>query len=174
MSGRTQRAAGGASGAARPTTASAAGSTAATLPADDLIIDDLIVEGAAVLTVDPEWRIFEPGYVAVRDGRIAAAGPAAEAAGRSAARRIDARGRLLMPGFVNTHTHVPMSAFRGAGEDMPDRLLRFLFPLERDLVKPDLVYWSSLFCLAEMALSGTTTFADMYYFEDEAAKATEK
>jgi len=174
VSGRTLRAAGGAGGAAQPAAASKAGSAAAALPADDLIVDDLIVEGAAVLTVDPEWQIFEPGYVAVKDGRIAAAGPAAEAAGRSAARRIDARGKLLTPGFVNTHTHVPMSAFRGAGEDMPDRLLRFIFPLERDLVRPELVYWSSLFCLAEMALSGTTTFADMYYFEDEVAKATEK
>jgi cytosine/adenosine deaminase-related metal-dependent hydrolase len=165
VSGPTQRAAGGAGGAAQPAgKAEPAGFGG----------DDLIVEGAAVLTVDPEWRIFEPGYVAVKDGRITAAGPAAEAAGRSAARRIDARGRLLMPGFVNTHTHVPMSAFRGAGEDMPDRLLRFIFPLERDLVRPDLVYWSSLFCLTEMALSGTTTFADMYYFEDEVAKATEK
>ena len=150
-----------------------AGGAAHTVAAE-LLADDLIVEGAAVLTVDPEWRIYEPGYVAVKDGRITAVGPAADAAGRSAARRIDATGRLLMPGFVNTHTHVPMSAFRGAGEDMPDRLLRFIFPLERDLVRPDLVYWSSLFCLAEMALSGTTTFADMYYFEDEVAKATEK
>ena len=53
-------------------------------------------------------------------------------------------------------------------------MTRFLFPLERDLVRPNLVYWSALYCLAEMALSGTTTFADMYYFEDEVAKATEK
>ena len=107
MSGRTQRAAGGAGGAAQP-----APPLANAPIVDDLLVDDLLVEGAAVLTVDPEWRIYEPGYVAVRNGKIAAVGPAADAAGRSAARRIDATGRLLMPGFVNTHTHVPMSAFR--------------------------------------------------------------
>ncbi|MCX7025984.1 MAG: amidohydrolase [Spirochaetes bacterium] len=78
-----------------------------------------------------------------------------------------------MPGFVNAHTHVPMSAFRGACEDVKDRLLRVLFPLERDLVRPGLVYRSTLYCLAEMALSGTTTFADMYYFEDQVAAAAE-
>jgi len=138
------------------------------------VISDLVIEGATILTIDPEWRIFEPGYLAVKDGRIVAVGPAAEGAAIQARRRIDARGKLLMPGFVNTHTHVPMSAFRGACEDVKDRLIRFLFPLERDLVRPELVYWSTLYCLAEMARSGTTTFADMYYFEDEVAKATKK
>ncbi|MDP2791500.1 MAG: amidohydrolase [Rectinemataceae bacterium] len=136
--------------------------------------NDCVIEGATILTVDPEWRIFEPGYLAVRDGRISAVGPAEEGAAIQAERRIDAAGKLLMPGFVNTHTHVPMSAFRGACEDVKDRLTRFLFPLERDLVKPELVYWSTLYCLTEMARSGTTTFADMYYFEDEVAKATKK
>jgi cytosine/adenosine deaminase-related metal-dependent hydrolase len=144
------------------------------LVVDDLLVDDLLVEAAAILTLDPEWRIFEPGYVAVRNGRIRAVGPAEEGATLPARRRIDASGKLLMPGFVNAHTHVPMSAFRGAGEDVKDRLLRVLFPLERDLVRPGLVYRATLYCLAEMALSGTTTFADMYYFEDEVAKATEK
>ncbi|PKL06538.1 MAG: amidohydrolase [Spirochaetae bacterium HGW-Spirochaetae-9] len=138
------------------------------------MISDLLIEGATILTIDPEWRIFEPGYIAVKDGRIVALGPAEEGAAIQARRRIDTRGKLLLPGFVNTHTHVPMSAFRGACEDIKDRLTRFLFPLERDLVRPELVYWSTLYCLTEMARSGTTTFADMYYFEDEVAKATKK
>jgi len=107
----------------------------------------------------------------VKDGRIAAVGPAAEAAGLEAARVIDGRGKLVMPGFVNAHTHVPMAAFRGACEDVPDRLLRYIFPMERELVTPELVYWSSLFSLVEMLRSGTTAFADMYYFENEVAKA---
>jgi cytosine/adenosine deaminase-related metal-dependent hydrolase len=77
-----------------------------------------------------------------------------------------------MPGFVNAHTHVPMAAFRGACEDVRDRLLRYIFPMERELVTPELVYWSSLFSLTEMSRSGTTAFADMYYFEHEVAKAT--
>ncbi len=133
---------------------------------------DLLVKNAAVLTVDKDMSIHESGYLAVKDGRIAAVGPAAEAAGREAARVIDAHGKLVMPGFVNAHTHVPMAAFRGACEDVRDRLLRYIFPMERKLVSPELVYWSSLFSLAEMLRSGTTAFADMYYFEDEVAKAT--
>ena len=135
-------------------------------------LDDLIVEGAAVLTVDPEWRVFEPGYLALRDGRIRAVGPAAEGKRSEAKRRIDARGKLVMPGFVNAHTHAAMAAFRGACEDVRDRVTRYLLPMELALVKPELVYWSTLYCLAEMARSGTTTFADMYYFEDEVAEAT--
>jgi len=79
-----------------------------------------------------------------------------------------------MPGLVNTHTHISMAAFRGACEDIPNRLTKVIFPLERDLVTRDLTYWSALYCLVEMARSGTTTFADMYYFEDEVAKATDK
>jgi cytosine/adenosine deaminase-related metal-dependent hydrolase len=90
------------------------------------------------------------------------------------ARRIDARGRLVLPGFVNTHTHVPMAAFRSAGDDVRDRLLRYIFPMERLLVDADLVYRSSRYCLAEMLCSGTTTFADMYYFEEEVARAAKE
>jgi cytosine/adenosine deaminase-related metal-dependent hydrolase len=137
------------------------------------IYDDLIVEAAAVVTVDPEWRIFSPGFMAVKDGRISALGPQAEGELREAAGRIKAPRALMMPGFVNAHTHISMAAFRGACEDMPDRLTRFIFPMERDLVDRDLTYWSALHSLVEMARSGTTTFADMYYFEDEVARATD-
>ena len=136
--------------------------------------DDLIVEAAAVVTVDPGWRILSPGYIAVKDGRISALGPAAEGRLRAAKRRVQAPRAFLMPGMVNTHTHISMAAFRGACEDIPNRLTKVIFPLERDLVTRDLTYWSALYCLAEMARSGTTTFADMYYFEDEVAKATDK
>ncbi|HET7838293.1 MAG TPA: amidohydrolase [Rectinemataceae bacterium] len=134
----------------------------------------LLIEGCAVLTMDAEYRIFDPGFVAVRDGAIVGLGPAAEAAHWTAARRIDARGRLLMPGFVNAHTHVAMAAFRGACEDLDDRLVRFIFPMEKSLVSRDLVFESTRFCLAEMARSGTTCFADMYYFEDEVARAADQ
>ncbi|MCX7026078.1 MAG: hypothetical protein NT061_01015, partial [Spirochaetes bacterium] len=111
-------------------------------PAAKPEIDELIVEAEAVLTVDSEWNLYSPGYLAVREGRISAIGPAAEAKGRKAARRIDAGRSLLMPGFVNTHTHIAMAAFRGACEDAPDRLTRFIFPMERNLVTQDLTYWS--------------------------------
>ena len=139
----------------------------------DRMRDDLIVEAAAVVTVDPEWKVFAPGFVAVKDGRISALGPAAEGERREAVQRVRAPRAFAMPGFVNAHTHISMAAFRGACEDMPDRLTRFIFPMERDLVDRDLTYWSALHSLVEMARSGTTTFADMYYFEDEVARATD-
>jgi cytosine/adenosine deaminase-related metal-dependent hydrolase len=134
---------------------------------------DLLIEGATVVTVDAAYSLHEEGFVAVKDGAILAVGAGAAPAELEAARRVDGRGCVLMPGFVNTHTHVAMAAFRGAGEDREDRLTRFLFPMEKALVDRDLVREASAFCLAEMALSGTTTFADMYYFEDEVARATE-
>jgi 5-methylthioadenosine/S-adenosylhomocysteine deaminase len=139
---------------------------------------DLFITGCAVVCVDRGGTIHDPGFLAVKGGLIAATGPAEapEAAWfRSrAGESFDARGMVAFPGFVNTHTHVPMSAFRGAAEDAPDRLHRFLFPLERRLLTRELVREAALFTMAEMALSGTTTFADMYYFEDEIAKAANR
>ena len=135
---------------------------------------DFTIEGAAVLAMDADYSLYDPGYVAVSRGAILSAGPLAAMGDIGAPLRIDGRGCLLMPGFVNTHTHVAMAAFKGAGEDMPDRLARFLFPMEKALVERELVRDASLFCLAEMARSGTTTFADMYYFEDEVAKAARR
>lgn len=136
---------------------------------------DLYIGDCAVVTVDGSWTVHERGFIAVKGGKIAAVGdsgsPEASSWRSGAAEAIDARGMLATPGFVNTHTHIAMSAFRGACEDAPDRLRKYLFPLEKVLVGPSLVHDASLFTLAEMARSGTTTFADMYYFEDEVAKA---
>lgn len=87
---------------------------------------------------------------------------------------IDGRGGILLPGFVNTHCHVSMVPFRSMGDDCPDRLRRFLFPLELEAMTPELVYWGALYGIAEMFLSGTTTFLDMYYFEDRVAEACER
>lgn len=132
---------------------------------------DLLIENAAVLTVDPAWNLYEPGFLAVRGDSIAATGPMAERRAWEAGTTVDAAGMLLMPGFVNVHTHIPMAAFRGACEDLDDRLRKYIFPLEARLVDRDLVYRASRFCLVEMAASGTTCFADMYYFEDDVARA---
>ena len=87
---------------------------------------------------------------------------------------IDGQGGILLPGFVNTHCHVSMVPFRSMGDDCPDRLRRFLFPLELEAMTPELVYWGALYGIAEMFLSGTTTFLDMYYFEDHVAEACEQ
>ena len=85
--------------------------------------------------------------------------------------RIDARGGILLPGFVNTHCHVSMVPFRTMGDDCPDRLRRFLFPLENEAMTRELVYRGAVFGIGEMLLAGVTTFVDMYYFEDEVARA---
>ena len=85
---------------------------------------------------------------------------------------IDGTGKLLLPGFINTHTHVPMTVFRGLGDDMKDRLTRLLFPLENTCLNGEIVYGSSLLSLSEMLLSGTTCFADMYTFVNSTAKAS--
>ncbi len=84
---------------------------------------------------------------------------------------IDGTDKLLLPGFINTHTHVPMTVFRGLGDDMKDRLTRLLFPLENSCLNDDIVYGSALLSLSEMLLSGTTCFADMYTFTGATAKA---
>ncbi|OQY33246.1 MAG: hypothetical protein B6241_08220 [Spirochaetaceae bacterium 4572_59] len=85
---------------------------------------------------------------------------------------IDGTAKLLLPGFINTHTHVPMTIFRGLGDDMKDRLTRLLFPLENSCLNGDIVYASSLLSLSEMLLSGTTCFADMYTFTASTARAS--
>lgn len=85
---------------------------------------------------------------------------------------IDGTGKILLPGFINTHTHVPMTIFRGLGDDMKDRLTRLLIPLENSCLNSDIVYASSLLSLSEMILSGTTCFADMYTFINSTAKAS--
>ena len=148
---------------------------------------DILIQGGTVLTLDGDFSIDDPGYVAVRDGTIvgvgAMGGEGNDGASTDAARGapecgdwrgrevVDARGTIVIPGYVNTHTHVSMSPFRGAKEDAKDRLTRFIFPLEAQMVRPELVYDGALFTIAEMARSGTTCFADMYYFEEEVGRA---
>lgn len=136
---------------------------------------DLLVKGGTVVTVDPEMRVLAGGSVAVRDGKIAAVLAAGEAL-PAARETIDATGHLVIPGLVNTHGHVPMIVMRGIAEDLAlmDWLNGVVFPAEAKTVDPELVYWGTLLAGIEMARSGTTTFADMYYFEEEIARATEK
>jgi len=132
---------------------------------------DLIVTNGYVVTMNEGHEIVERGAVVVRDGRIVAVGPADIAARFTAAKVVDARGAIVMPGMVNTHTHVSMTVFRGLGDDVPDRLRKLIFPLEKALVDRELVYWGGLHGMIEMVEGGVTTFADMYYFEDEVARA---
>jgi 5-methylthioadenosine/S-adenosylhomocysteine deaminase len=136
---------------------------------------DLLLTNAAVLTMDEQMRQFEPGVVAVRGDRIVAAGQENDLRQRySADQVIDCGGKVLMPGLVNAHTHVPMTLLRGLADDLrlDVWLMGYMMPVEREFVSPDFVRLGTLLACAEMIRSGVTCFADMYYFEEDIAKAT--
>ena len=132
---------------------------------------DLIVTNAHVVTMNARKDVIEQGAVIIKDARIIAVGPAALADRYTAPKTIDAGGDLVLPGMINTHTHAPMTVFRGLGDDVPDRLRRFIFPLEKNLVNRELVYWGALHGIIEMIEGGVTTMVNMYYFEEEIARA---
>jgi 5-methylthioadenosine/S-adenosylhomocysteine deaminase len=137
---------------------------------------DLLVTGGTVVTVDEKFSVFSPGAVAVRKGEIVAVGPASEVGARYAGPRYDATGRIVMPGLVNTHTHAAMTLLRGLADDLPlDRwLTENIFPAEGKNVSAGFVYDGTLLAALEMIEGGTTTFADMYYFESDAARAVDR
>lgn len=129
----------------------------------------ILFEHAHILTMDDAYTELKDGWLLTDGGRIAALGE-----GRcmeACDERIDARGGILLPGFVNTHCHASMVPFRTMGDDCADRLRRFLFPLENEAMTRELVYLGARHGIAEMLLAGVTTFVDMYYFEDEVARA---
>jgi 5-methylthioadenosine/S-adenosylhomocysteine deaminase len=138
---------------------------------------DLVVTGARLVTVDEKFSLYDPGGMAVAGGKILAVGPSAEIERRFSARlHYDARGSIVMPGLVNTHTHAAMNLLRGIADDLPLEkwLTEHIFPAEAKNVSPEFVYDGTLEAALEMIESGTTTFADMYYFEADAARAVEK
>ncbi len=133
---------------------------------------DLAIVNAQVLTMDSEGTAFDEGVVVVRGDLIVAVG-GPELAGRYEAKRtIDAGGDIVMPGMINLHNHIPMVAFRGLGENgVDDRLFKFFFPLEKELLSRDLIRVASRHAAIELALSGVTLVTDMYYHEDEVARS---
>jgi 5-methylthioadenosine/S-adenosylhomocysteine deaminase len=138
---------------------------------------DLLVKGATIVTMDSNRRVLESGFIAVRGDEIIAIGTDVNAAfpkGITAKQTIDASGKLIIPGLINGHTHIPMVLMRGLKDDvtLDDWLRKFIFPAEARNVTEDYVRWGSRLALAEMIRSGTTTFADMYYFEDAEAEET--
>jgi 5-methylthioadenosine/S-adenosylhomocysteine deaminase len=136
---------------------------------------DLLVRGGIVVTMDAQERVLHGGAVAIRGETIQAVLAAGEPLPK-ARETIDARGHLVIPGLVNVHGHVPMVLMRGLADDLPllDWLHKVVFPAEAQHVTPSYVYQGTLLACLEMARSGTTTFADMYYFEDDIAQATDK
>jgi len=138
---------------------------------------DLIFSARYIVTMSGQRRLIENGAVAVRGERIVAVGTRAEIDRNwQPARRIDRPNALLAPGLINTHTHAAMSLFRGIADDLKlqDWLNNFIFPAEAKNVSPDFVRWGTRLACLEMLLSGTTTFTDMYYFEDVVAEAAKE
>ncbi len=127
-----------------------------------------------MLTMNPENTVFEHGTVVVSDGKIVAVGGPELTAKYQAKKVLDVKGDIVMPGLINTHTHGSMTVFRSLGDDVPDRLHRYIFPLENKLVSRDMVRTGANLANIEMIKGGVTTYADMYYFEDEVAKTVDK
>jgi 5-methylthioadenosine/S-adenosylhomocysteine deaminase len=135
-----------------------------------------IVTGT-IVTMDSARTIYDDGAVAIDGDRILAVGARAEIVARyQAPQTIDGRGKLILPGFINGHTHVPMTLFRGLHDDVTlnDWLYKYIFPAEAKNVTEDFVRWGTRLAAAEQIRSGVTTFADMYYFEDAIAEETKK
>ncbi len=132
---------------------------------------DIIIKNAYVLTMDPDAGDLKNGTVVIEDGKITEIG---ENTKESADTVIDAKGSVVMPGLVNTHTHAAMTLFRGYADDLQlaEWLQQHIWPAEAQLTAED-VYKGSLLACLEMIRSGTTSFADMYFFMDETAKAVE-
>lgn len=136
---------------------------------------DLIVTGGIVLTMNETRAVYEDGAVAVKGDEIVAVGSRNELEAKYAASQtIDAKGKLLLPGFINGHTHVPMTLFRGLHDDVTlnDWLYKYIFPAEAKNVNEEFVRWGMRLAAAEQIRGGVTTFADMYYFEDAVAEET--
>ncbi len=133
----------------------------------------LIVQGGTVITENAAHEVFSPGAVAIDGSDIVDVDRRETIAARyTAAQIVDARDHVVLPGLVNTHTHAPMAMYRGLADDLPLRewLERYIFPAEAKTVSPEFVRTGARLAVLEMIESGTTTFADMYYFEEEIAK----
>jgi 5-methylthioadenosine/S-adenosylhomocysteine deaminase len=135
---------------------------------------DIVLYNAHVLAMDQALTQHDPGAVAVAGDSILAVGPEkAIRADYSAASLVDCGGRILMPGLVNAHTHAAMTLLRGLADDLrlDVWLMGYMMPVEREFVSPDFVRLGTMLACAEMIRSGVTTFADMYYYEEDVAKA---
>ena len=133
---------------------------------------DILITGGTLLTMSDSMDIIENPVIGIRGGKIlfVEKGGAFQ---HSANEIIDASGSVIMPGLVNTHTHLPMVCFRGLADDLPlmDWLNNYIFPVEKKYVNRKMVYYGSMLAIAEMILSGTTTFCDGYFYESSIVRA---
>src|SRR5882724_9460318 len=136
---------------------------------------DLIVTHGLLVTMNGTRAVYDDGAVAIKGDVIVAVGPQSEVEAKYlASQAIDAKGKLVLPGFINGHAHVPMTLFRGLHDDVTlnDWLYKYIFPAEAKNVNEEFVRWGTRLAAAEQIRSGVTTFADMYYFEDAVAEET--
>jgi len=137
---------------------------------------DLVVHNGTIVTVNRAFEVIPKGLLCIKSGKFQRVEALSENPGLPAAKEtIDAGGGIIMPGLVNTHTHLPMTLFRGLADDLPlDAWLNeHIFPAENDHINPDNVRWGTLLACVEMLLSGTTTCCDGYFFEDQVAEAVQ-
>lgn len=138
---------------------------------------DALVIGGTIVTMDQTRRVISDGGIAISNGRIIAIGPRAEIeSGYTSRQRINATSKVITPGLINGHTHIPMVLFRGLADDLDlqEWLTKYIFPAEAKNVTEEFVRVGTRLGLAEMIRGGTTTYCDMYYFEDAIADETAK
>ena len=136
---------------------------------------DLILRNAIIITMDSDFHQYEPGAIAISGNTIQGIGLENDILKEFLSEKtIDCNNKVLMPGLVNAHTHVPMTLLRGLADDLrlDVWLMGYMMPVEREFVSPDFVRLGTQIACAEMIKSGITSFADMYYFEEDVAKAT--
>lgn len=134
---------------------------------------DLLLTNAILITMDEDYNMYEPGALAVKGDSILALGDEAEIKKEYTAKEtIDCGGKVLMPGLVNAHTHAAMTLLRGLADDLrlDVWLLGYIMPVEREFVDPDFVHLGTAIACAEYIRTGITSFADMYYFEEQVAE----
>ncbi len=133
---------------------------------------DLMIVNAQILTMNKDKKVYDNGVIVIKGNKIIAIGNNTLTSSYKAKKTIDADGDIAMPGMINLHNHIPMIAFRGLGENgEKDRLFKFFFPLEKKMLSRNLIRIASRQAAMELALSGVTMVADMYYHEDEVAKS---
>src|SRR6202158_3137084 len=136
---------------------------------------DLLILGGTIVTMDGERKVLENGALAVKGDLIVARGPRGTIEAEfEGTQTIQAKGKLVLPGFVNGHTHAAMTLFRGLRDDvtLDEWVTKYIFPAEAKNVSEEFVRWGTRLGAAEMIRGGVTTFADMYYFEDAVAEET--
>ena len=138
---------------------------------------DTLILGGTILCLNDHMTRIDDGALAIAGDAIIALGSKDELRDKFTSQNIiDGTKTLIMPGLINSHTHAAMTCFRGIADDMNlmDWLNHYIFPAEARNVDPELAYWGSLLACAEMIKSGTTSFCDMYIFEDETARAAQE